>query len=76
MKYIIELSGEDVNLIRTAIQLRLEACEEAGTKHWMKKWGDLLNRFNKRIKSNRKDLVDAQERAKQLKKIYEDADQQ
>ncbi len=51
MKYIIELSGQDLNLINDSIRLRLEAAEEgddASCKFWATKWRDLLKRIEKK----------------------------
>lgn len=48
MKYFIELSGRDVNLIQVAIRLRIEACEENNddnSKYWAKRWNELLFRI-------------------------------
>lgn len=53
MKYQVELSGHDMNLIETAIRLRAEAAEDNGDVYWAKRWRELRTRmFRNKIRIN------------------------
>lgn len=51
MKYRLELSGQDINLINAALSLREESAIDCGNKHWEKKWRELKKRINKKMKT-------------------------
>lgn len=52
MKYQIELSGKDINLLQTAVNLRIEALLENNEDgFWIKQWQEVLARLNKKTKA-------------------------